>query len=78
VIIVSHNTYYNIKISFSVQDLKEIIKDYSLQSKIFKRLLFINLRYSGRLVPEASEKIEITAATGYHWQERWNLNGYAG
>lgn len=62
----------------STQELKEKIKDYSLQSKIFKRLLFINLRYSGLLVPEASEKVGITAATGYHWQERWNLKGYAG
>ncbi len=67
-----------IKRHISAQELKGKIKDYTLQSKILKRLLFINLRYSGLLVPEASEKVGITATTGYHWQERWNLEGYAG
>lgn len=62
----------------STLELKEKIKDYSIQSKILKRLLFINLRYSGLMVPEAAEKIGITAATGYRWQDRWNLKGYAG
>ena len=42
----------------SARELKGKIKDYSLQSKILKRLLFINLRYLGLLVPEASEKLE--------------------
>lgn len=64
--------------SISAQELKEKIKDYNIQSKILKRLLFINLRYSGLLVPEASEKIGITIGTGYNWQERWNQKGYAG
>ena len=67
-----------IKKQISVQELKEKIKDYTLQSKILKRLLFINLRYSGVLVPEASEKLGISTGTGYNWQERWNQKGYAG
>ena len=67
-----------IKRLISVQELKEKIKDYTLQSKILKRLLFINLRYSGLLVPEASEKLGISVGTGYNWQERWNQKGYDG
>jgi putative transposase len=68
--IVVNTEQIEIQRHISAQELNEKIKDYSLQSKILKRLLFINLRYSGLLVPEASEKIGITAATGYHWQER--------
>jgi transposase len=61
-----------------VHELKEKIKDYTLQSKILKRLLFINFRYSGLLVSESSEKLGISIGTGYNWQERWNQKGYAG
>ena len=35
----------DIKKHISAQDLKEKIKDYSIQAKILKRLLFINLRF---------------------------------
>ena len=68
----------DIKKHISAQDLKEKIKDYSIQAKILKRLLFINLRYSGQLVPEACKNLGISIGTGYIWQERWNLEGYAG
>lgn len=67
-----------IRRSITAQELKEKIRDYTLQSKILKRLLFINLRYSGLLVPEASQKLGISIGTGYNWQERWNEKGYAG
>jgi len=43
-------------------------------SFIQNRLLFINLLYSGLIVLEASEKVGVTAVTGYHWQERWNCD----
>ena len=54
------------------------IKDYSLQAKILKRLLFINLRYNGKLVSESCILVGISLGTGYSWQNRWNLEGYAG
>jgi putative transposase len=62
----------------SSHELKEKIKDYSIHAKILKRLLFINLRYLGKSVLESSKIVGISAGTGYNWQERWNLEGYAG
>ncbi|MBN1166869.1 MAG: transposase [Methanospirillaceae archaeon] len=59
-------------------ELTKKIKDYSIQAKILKRLLFINLRYSGKTVSESCILIGISIATGYTWQERWNLEGYVG
>ena len=76
--IVSNTEQIEIKKLISAQELKEKIRDYTLQSKILKRLLFINLRYSGLSVPEASQKLGISIGTGYNWQERWNEKGYAG
>ena len=61
-----------------VTELTEKIKDYSLQAKILKRLLFINLRYNGKLVSESCILVGISLGTGYSWQNRWNLEGYAG
>ena len=59
-------------------ELTEKIKDYSIQAKVLKRLLFINLRYLGKNVSESCLSVGISIATGYSWQERWNLEGYAG
>lgn len=60
------------------KELTEKIKDYSIQAKILKRLIYINLRYSGKSVSESCKLVGISIATGYNWQERWNLEGYAG
>lgn len=59
-------------------ELAKKIKDYSLQTKIHKRLLFINLRYSGISISESCDLLGISLGTGYTWQDRWNLEGYAG
>jgi|WetSurMetagenome_2_1015567.scaffolds.fasta_scaffold787158_2 putative transposase len=62
----------------SSKELTEKIKDYSIQAKILKRLIYINLRYLGKSVSESCKMVGISAGTGYTWQERWNLEGYAG
>ena len=62
----------------SAPELSQKIKEYSLGAKILKRLLFINMRYSGKSVVESCKLMGISLATGYKWQERWNLEGYAG
>ena len=62
----------------SPSELAKKIKDYSIQAKILKRLLFINLRYMGKSVSESCKIVGISVGTGYTWQERWNLEGYAG
>jgi putative transposase len=59
-------------------ELARKIKDYSLQTKILKRLLFINLRYSGKSIAESCNLLSISLGTGYTWQDRWNSEGYAG
>lgn len=61
-----------------VTELRKKIKDYSLQAKILKRLLFINLRYNGKSVSESCILVGISLGTGYSWQNRWNLEGCAG
>jgi putative transposase len=61
-----------------VTELGEKIKDYTLQSKILKRLLLIDLRYKGKSVSESCNLLGISLGTGYNWQNRWNLEGYAG
>lgn len=62
----------------SAKEIAKKIKDYSIQTKILKRLIFINLRYSGQTVLESCKNLSISPATGYKWQERWNFEGYAG
>jgi putative transposase len=58
--------------------LKKKIKHQEKENKVLKRLIFIKLRYDGFNVAEASEKIGISTATGYLWQDQWNKNGYEG
>ncbi len=59
-------------------ELTKIIKEYAIRAKILKRLIFINLRYSGESVQKSCEIVGISQGTGYEWQERWNSEGYVG
>jgi len=56
--------------------IKKKIKHQEKEVKILKRLFFIKLRYDGFNVSEAAEKIGISTATAYLWQDRWNKGGY--
>lgn len=58
--------------------LKKKIKHQETEVKVLTRLFFIKMRYDGFTVQEAADKVGISVATGYLWQDHWNKNGYEG
>ncbi len=58
--------------------LTQKIKDLEKELKMLNRLKFINYRYQGKTVGEASELCGFTKRVGYIWQDRWNAEGING
>ena len=67
-----------IKRNMTQEQLNKKIKELEKEIRILDKLNFINYRYQGYTVDEASKKIGITKRVGYIWQERWNKDGYEG
>jgi putative transposase len=60
------------------EELQRRIKTLEDNTKLLQRLYFINHRYDGKSVEEASRLVGVAKPVGYAWQERWNENGYDG
>jgi len=48
---------------------------YARSKKLYDRLLFVKLRYSGRSAEEAAAVVGFSRATGYNTQDLWNEKG---
>ena len=62
----------------SLEELDWRIKSLERDTRVLKRLYFVKFRYQGDSVEKASERVGVTRMVGYHWQERWNAQGYEG
>jgi transposase len=48
---------------------------YARSKKLYERLLFVRMRYSGRSAEEAAAAVGFSRATGYNTQDLWNAKG---
>ncbi len=60
------------------EELQRRIRLLETNTKILQRLYFIEHRYDGKSVEEASRLVGVAKPVGYEWQERWNKSGYDG
>lgn len=60
------------------KELTKRIKRLEKDTMVLQRLFFIKHRYEGKSIEVASDLLGISRSTGYHWQERWNEEGYDG
>jgi transposase len=72
----------NIVRHVSENDLENMIRaarkemdGYARSKKLYDRLLFVKMRYSGRTAEEASAIVGFSRATGYNTQDLWNSKG---
>ena len=63
------------KLNAMIKNARKGLNERASSKKIYERLMFIKMRYSGRSVEEAAEAIGFSRATGYNTQELWNTQG---
>ena len=51
------------------------IDSYARSKKLYERLLFVRMRYSGRSAEEAAAAVGFLRATGYNTQDLWDAKG---
>jgi putative transposase len=75
-------TSINIVRHISNDELEDMIRaarkemnGYARSKKVYDRLLFVKMRYSGRSAEEAAAAVGFSRATGYNTQELWNSKG---
>ena len=69
---------YFIEDHYSIDDLKRIIKDSTLENKILTRAIFIRMLLQGSTIKEASDKVGVARQTGSRWLKRYNEKGLSG
>ena len=58
-----------------IRTARKKMDGYARSKKLYDRLLFVKMRYSGRTAEEAAAAVGFSRATGYNTQELWNTEG---
>ena len=58
-----------------VRSARKDMNGYARSKKLYERLLFVKMRYSGRTAEEAAAAVGFSRATGYNTQDLWNSKG---
>jgi len=63
------------ELNVMIRNARNEMTGYARSKKVYERLLFVKLRYSGRSAEEAATDVGFSRATGYNTQDLWNKKG---
>jgi len=59
-------------------EINDILKDYKVQLRLYKRVIFIKMLRENFTIKEATEFLKVSERTGYNWLKSYNEDGLDG